>query len=66
MALPTLDYSRQLVPPLLTSLPRVFVVNSAQIAHGTLNVNETIAIAERQATDIGQVLEQPALASEAA
>ncbi len=29
-----------------TSLPGVYAVNSAQIVHGTLNVNETIRLAE--------------------
>ena len=49
LAVTTLDYSRRCLPPLRTSLPGVYVVNSAQIAHGTLNVNETLALAERQA-----------------
>src|SRR5207237_6088283 len=40
-ALSTLDYSRQ-VPPIETSLPGLFLVNSAQIVNGTLNVNETV------------------------
>jgi hypothetical protein len=29
-----------------TSLPEVFTVNSAHIANGTLNVNETVKLAE--------------------
>lgn len=45
MAISTLDYSANL-PPIKTSLPNVFVVNSAQIVNGTLNVNETIRLAE--------------------
>jgi protoporphyrinogen oxidase len=49
LALSTLHYSRDALPPLQTSLPGVFIVNSAQIAAGTLNVNETIALADRQA-----------------
>jgi protoporphyrinogen oxidase len=49
LALSTLHYSRDALPPLQTSLPGVFVVNSAQIAAGTLNVNETVALANRQA-----------------
>ncbi|MBC7797161.1 MAG: NAD(P)/FAD-dependent oxidoreductase [Pyrinomonadaceae bacterium] len=44
-ALSTLDYSNNL-PPMKTSLETVFVVNSAHIVHGTLNVNETIQLAE--------------------
>jgi protoporphyrinogen oxidase len=42
----TLHYSRG-VPPLRTSLPGVWLVNSTQIVNGTLNVNETIQLAER-------------------
>jgi hypothetical protein len=44
VALSTLDYSANL-PPMATSLPGVFAVNSAQIVNGTLNVNETIRLA---------------------
>ncbi len=44
--IPTLDYSANL-PPVETSLENVFVVNSAQITNGTLNVNETVQLAER-------------------
>lgn len=45
MALPTLRYSERL-PPMQTSIPGVYAVNSAQILKGNLNVNETIQIAE--------------------
>lgn len=41
-----LNYSAR-VPPMPTSVPGLFVVNSAQIVNGTLNVNETIQLAER-------------------
>lgn len=51
MALPTLGYSDR-VPPMRTSLPGVFIVNSSQIVAGTLNVNETITLAERSARDL--------------
>ena len=44
--LPTLNYSAN-VPPVETSLGNVFVVNSAQITNGTLNVNEIVQLAER-------------------
>ena len=44
--LPTLDYSAN-VPDVKTSLENVFIVNSSQITNGTLNVNETIALAEK-------------------
>jgi protoporphyrinogen oxidase len=45
MALPTLEFSQRL-PPMQTSLPGVYFISSAQIVKGTLNVNETIEIAE--------------------
>jgi protoporphyrinogen oxidase len=44
-ALPTLGYSRQ-VPPVATSVPGLFLVNSAQIVNSTLNVNQTVRLAE--------------------
>lgn len=44
--LPTLEYSEN-VPSVKTSLENVFVINSAQITNGTLNVNETIQLAEK-------------------
>jgi protoporphyrinogen oxidase len=47
-ALPTLGYSRRL-PPISTSVPGLHVVNSAHILNGTLNVNETLELAEREA-----------------
>lgn len=44
--LPTLNYSAN-VPPVETSLENVFIINSAQITNGTLNVNETVQLAEK-------------------
>jgi len=44
-ALPTLGYSDRM-PPMRTSLPGVFLVNSAQIVNATLNVNETVRLAQ--------------------
>ena len=43
--LPVLNYSRDL-PPAKTSVDGVYVVNSSHIVNGTLNVNETVALAE--------------------
>lgn len=45
MALPTLGYSERL-PPMRTSVPGIWGVNSSHILKGNLNVNETIQIAE--------------------
>lgn len=47
MALPTLDYSQQL-PPVVSSIPGLFLLNSAQITVGNLNVNEVLEIVERE------------------
>jgi protoporphyrinogen oxidase len=47
-AVPTLEYSTS-VPQLQTSIPNLFVANSAQIVNGTLNVNETVQLAEQTA-----------------
>ena len=44
-ALPTLNYSRRL-PPIRTSVPNLYAVSSAHILNGTLNVNESIRLAE--------------------
>jgi protoporphyrinogen oxidase len=46
MPIPTLHYSAQL-PAQITSVPGLFLVNSAHIVNGTLNVNETIKLAEQ-------------------
>ncbi len=43
--LPVLNYSRDLSPA-KTSIDGVYVVNSSHIVNGTLNVNETVALAE--------------------
>lgn len=51
VALPTLNYSRKL-PPMRTSVPGLFVVNSAYILKGNLNVNETIELAEDAFRDV--------------
>ncbi len=50
MALPTLNYSAQL-PPVVTSLPGYYILNSAQITKGNLNVNETIEHVEARLAD---------------
>jgi protoporphyrinogen oxidase len=44
--LPVLNYSRDL-PAAKTSVQGAYVVNSAHIVNGTLNVNETVQLAER-------------------
>lgn len=50
-ALSTLNYSKFL-PPIKTSMPGLFVVNSSHIINGTLNVNESIQLAEKAVKEI--------------
>lgn len=51
LAVSTLHYSSRL-PSMMTSLPGVHLVNSAHILNGTLNVNETVQLAERVAAQL--------------
>ncbi len=51
MPVPTLHYSDRL-PPLGTSVPGLTLVNSAHIVNGTLNVNETVSLANRMANEL--------------
>jgi protoporphyrinogen oxidase len=44
--IPTINYSQALAP-MQTSVDGVFVVNSSHIVNGTLNINETVQLAER-------------------
>ncbi len=46
LAISTLNYSENL-PPMTTSIPGLYIVNSAHITNGTLNVNETLQLADR-------------------
>ena len=57
--IPTLGYSEHL-PPIETSVPGLFVANSAHIVNGTLNVNETVKLA-RQVTEIMRDAARPQL-----
>jgi hypothetical protein len=45
LPLSSLGYSEHL-PPMKTSIPGLYIVNSAHIVNGTLNVNETIRLAD--------------------
>lgn len=56
LAVTTLDYSTTLLPESRTSVDRVFIANSAQIAAGTLNVNETLGLADRKARELAPLL----------
>jgi protoporphyrinogen oxidase len=46
MAVPTVGYA-DTVPPVATNLPGLFLVNSAQITDGTLNVDATLGLIDR-------------------
>lgn len=48
LAISTLNYSDRL-PPMKTGAPGVHIINSAHISNGTLNVNETIQLANTAA-----------------
>jgi protoporphyrinogen oxidase len=61
LAVSTLGYSDRL-PPMVTSQPGVYVVNSAHIVNGTLNVNETLQLAERAAQELAALPPVPAAA----
>lgn len=50
-ALSTLDYSTKL-PPMISSVKNLFFINSAYITNGTLNVNETIKMADESVKEI--------------
>ncbi|MCG8591459.1 MAG: NAD(P)/FAD-dependent oxidoreductase [Proteobacteria bacterium] len=49
--LPVIGYSQRL-PAMTTSIPGLHVVSSAHIVNGTLNVNDTVALAERAARSL--------------
>jgi len=59
LALSTRHYTERSLPAARTSLRNVFLVNSAQIAHGTLNVNETVELANAKASEILPMLSAP-------
>jgi protoporphyrinogen oxidase len=65
LAVTTLDYSTTLLPASSTTIDRVFIANSAQIANGTLNVNETLGLAHRKARELGPLLRGPCAAAQA-
>jgi protoporphyrinogen oxidase len=48
LPIPTLNYSQHL-PEVSTSVPGLHILNSAHIVNGTLNINETVQLAESAA-----------------
>lgn len=55
----TLGYS-DMVPPFDTSIEGVHLVNSSQIVNGTLNVNDTMALAGRASAHLRREVQAPA------
>jgi len=71
LAISTLHYSTRL-PPMTTSLPGIHIVNSAHILQGTLNVNETVQLADKAVRQLvsrplqnAAVVPQPLLTNQA-
>ncbi len=62
LAVTTVGYSANLLPATRTTVDHVFVVNSAQIANGTLNVNETVGLADRKARELASMFQGPRVA----
>ncbi len=60
LAISTLNYS-DIIPPIPTSIRGLYIINSAHIANGTLNVNESIQLAEKA---VSEVLFDPAYSAE--
>ncbi len=46
-----LNYS-ELLPPISTSIPNLHIINTSHITDGTLNVNETIRVAEEKLNEL--------------
>lgn len=53
LPIPTIDYSANL-PKSATSVSGLYILNSTQIVNGTLNVNETVGLAESAAAEFAQ------------
>ncbi|HEY0322092.1 MAG TPA: NAD(P)/FAD-dependent oxidoreductase [Pyrinomonadaceae bacterium] len=49
--IPSLNYSERL-PAIDASVPNIHIINSAHIVNGTLNVNETVQLAEQSAAKL--------------
>ena len=58
LALATENYSHQL-PPITTQAGNLHIINSSHIVNGTLNINETIQLAEQAAASLIEIPPQP-------
>jgi protoporphyrinogen oxidase len=52
----TLHYSTQVLPSSMTSIGSLFIVNSSQVAGGTMNMDEIISLAVRKSDEIAQMI----------
>jgi protoporphyrinogen oxidase len=59
-SVPTIGYSERVLP-FATSVPGLWLVNSSQIINGTLNVEESVMLAERAVTAIRQTVDATTL-----
>jgi protoporphyrinogen oxidase len=58
LPIPTINYSARL-PEVNTSVPGLHILNSAHIVNGTLNINETVQLAESNARKFTKVVPFP-------
>jgi len=52
----TLNYSEEVMPRTQTTVEGLLIANSAQIPNATMNVNELVALADRKAQEISDIL----------
>jgi protoporphyrinogen oxidase len=57
LAVSTIDYTERAMPGLVTGVPNVFQLNSAQIAQGTLNVDETLGVVEQRLAELRRAMQ---------
>jgi len=62
LAVSTIDYTERAMPSLVTGVPNVFQLNSAQIAQGTLNVDETLGVVEQRLAELRRAMRADAQA----
>jgi len=62
-ALSTINYSEN-VPPVKTSVPGVYILNSSHIVNGTLNVNETLELIKQKVNEIFEAITKEKLLTE--
>lgn len=61
LAVSTLEYTARAMPTLETGVPNVFQLTSAQIAQGTLNVDETLGVVEQQLAQLRRLMQATAM-----